>query len=143
MVEEATSSSRNSWNRPTGKRVRNITAARNVFTWRRATPKKPASFIGGFLAGNCARDIGGIECRHLAKHFCGCFQDRHGQSGAGSFAKSHFEVKQWLDTERPQSFAVCLFIRAMAKETDSTRSRIDLKSSCGRGSRNEPVDYQR
>src|SRR5215472_8855551 len=137
MVDEATSSSRNSWNRPTGRRVRNIIAARKMFNWRRATPMKLASFIGGFLIGNCAGNVGGIERCHLAKDFYRRFQDWHGQRGAGSLAQPHFEIKQGLDTECPQSFAVSLFIRAMTKEADLARSGVHLKGGCGCGGRNE------
>src|SRR4029077_18575464 len=45
MADEAKSSSRNSCALPTGTRVRNMTAARNVLTWRRAAATNAALFI--------------------------------------------------------------------------------------------------
>src|SRR5258707_1220476 len=70
MADETKSSSRNSCALPTGIRVRNMTAARNVLTWRRATATNAALFIRPLLVPDCTGDIGSFKSGHLTKKVC-------------------------------------------------------------------------
>src|SRR6476469_6185348 len=99
MADEAKSSSRNSCALPTGTRVRNMTAARNVLTCRRATATNPALFIRPLLFPDCTGDIGSIKGGHLTKQFCRCFQNRHCERCTSSLSQPHFKIEKRLNSQ--------------------------------------------